>query len=80
VKIDARLEKSAGGFYPIVFFLDDVLQDKTIQAYTPTDGHITASRAYMRQCKKPESREEYREVFDCLAQYFAHAAYTAKKA
>ena len=79
MKIEARLEKAPGGLYPIIFFLDDVCHDKTIQAYTPTDGHVTSSRAYMRQCKKPESPEEYAEIFDCLAQYFCHATIYANK-
>lgn len=79
MKIEARLEKSAGGLYPIIFFLDDVNNDKTIQAYTATDGHSTATRGYMRSCKKPEAPEEFAEVFDCLAQYFAHASYYANK-
>lgn len=79
MRIEARLEQSAGGFYPIIFFMDDLNRNKTIEAYTPTDGHTTATRAYMRQCKKPESPEEYAEVFDCLAQYFTRAASYAKK-
>lgn len=80
MKIEARLEQSAGGFYPVIFFPDCVAHDKTIEAYTPTDGHTTATRAYMRQCKKPESPQEYAEVFDCLAQYFTRAArYAAKR-
>ena len=79
MKIEARREKENGGMYPIIFFLDVANNDKTIDVYTPTDGHTTATRAYMRQCKKPETPVEYAEIFDCLAQYFAHASYYASK-
>lgn len=79
MKIEARIEEENGGKYPIIFFLDVANNDKTIQAYTPTDGHISAARGYMRSCKKPETQKEYAEIFDCLAQYFAHASYYANK-
>lgn len=80
MKIEARFERIAGGLRPILFFPDDVERDKTIGAYSPSEGHSSAARAYMRQCKKPESPEEYAEVFDCLAQYFTRAArYAAKR-
>lgn len=79
MKIEARLEKAPGRLYPIIFFLDDVCHDKTIQAYTPTDGHVTSSRAYMRQCKKPETPDEFAAVFAVLAQYFKAAAQYAEK-
>jgi hypothetical protein len=80
MKIDARLEKNGGILRPVIFFPDEVERDKTIACYSPRDGHGTAARAYMRQCRKPESPEEYAAVYATLGQYFTDAArYAAKR-
>jgi hypothetical protein len=80
MRIEARLEKWPEGLRPVLFFPDDVERDKTIGAYSPSEGHISAARAYMRQCKKPKSPEEYAAVFKALGDYFTDAArYAAKR-
>jgi hypothetical protein len=79
MKIEARLEQFAGALRPVLFFPDDVERDKTIGAYSPREGHVSASRAYMRQCKKPETPDEFAAVFTVLAQYFKAAAQYAEK-
>lgn len=73
MRIEARLETVAGALRPVLFFPDDVERDKTIGAYSDREGHVSASRAYMRQCKKPQTREEYAAVFRMLAAYYGDA-------
>lgn len=73
MKIEARLERIADGFRPVLFFPDDVQRDKTIGAYSLRDGHTSAARAYMRQCKKPETPEEYTAVYRLIVAYFNDA-------
>lgn len=80
MKIEARLESIGDRLRPVLFFPDDVERDKTIGCYSPRDGHGTAARAYMRQCRKPQSPEEYAAVFKALGDYFtAAASYAAKR-
>lgn len=79
MRIEARLEQFAGALRPVLFFPDDVERDKTIGAYSLSEGHVSAARAYMRQCKKPESPEEYAAVFAVLARYFTDATRYANK-
>jgi hypothetical protein len=79
MKIEARLEKFGADSVPVLFFPDDVERDKRIGAYSPRDGHTSAARAYMRQCKKPETPEEFAAVYATLGQYFTQAARHAAK-
>jgi hypothetical protein len=80
MKIEARIESIGGKAYPVIFFPDEVERDKTIGAYSPREGHTSASRAYMRKCKKPESPQDYAEIFAALGRYFTEAArYAAKR-
>jgi hypothetical protein len=69
MKIDVRLETIAGQVVPVLFFPDDVERDKTISAYSEKEGYTSASRAYMRQCKKPSSEAEYLACFQVLRRY-----------
>jgi hypothetical protein len=69
MKIDARLETIGGQLVPVLFFPDEVERDKTISAYSELEGHSSASRAYMRQCKKPSSEAEYLACFQVLRRY-----------
>jgi hypothetical protein len=69
MKIDARLESVAGQLVPVLFFLDEVERDKTIGAFSERDGHVSASRAYMRQCKPPSTESEYLACFQVLRRY-----------
>lgn len=69
MKIEIRLEQIAGRTRPIIFFTDEVERDKTIAAYSPADGHIQSSRAYLRRCKKPETPPERVEAWEVLEHY-----------
>jgi hypothetical protein len=69
MKIDVRLETIAGQVVPVLFFPDEIERDKTIAAYSEKEGHSSASRAYMRQCKKPSSEAEYLACFQVLRRY-----------
>jgi hypothetical protein len=71
MKIEARIEAIAGQLAPVLFFSDDVERDKTISAYSEREGHVSASRAYMRQCKKPSTEAEYLACFQVLKRYAA---------
>ena len=69
MKIEARLETIGGQLVPVLFFPDEIERDKTIAAYSEKEGHISASRAYMRQCKPPASESEYLACFQVLRRY-----------
>jgi hypothetical protein len=69
MKIDARLESVAGQLVPVLFFPDEVERDKTIAVFSEHEGHSTASRAYMRQCKPPSTESEYIACFQVLRRY-----------
>lgn len=79
MRIEAKLESIAGAWSPVLFFPDVRETDKTIQAYSPKEGHSYASRAYMRQCKEPDNPGEYALVFQALARYFADATRYASR-
>jgi hypothetical protein len=69
VKIDVKLESIKGQLVPVLFFPDEIERDKTIAAFSESEGHSSASRAYMRQCKKPSSEAEYLACFQVLRRY-----------
>jgi hypothetical protein len=69
MKIETRLETIGGQLFPVLFFPDEIERDKTIAAYSEKEGHSSASRAYMRQCKKPSSEAEYLACFQVLRRY-----------
>ncbi len=69
MKINVRLETIGGQLVPVLFFPDEIERDKTIAAYSEKEGHISASRAYMRQCKPPASESEYLACFQVLRRY-----------
>jgi hypothetical protein len=73
MKIEARLEAIGDRLRPVLFFPDCVERDKTIGAYSLADGHMNAARAYMRQCKKPESPEEFAQCYRLIIAYFQDA-------
>lgn len=79
MKIDARLESVAGQLVPVLFFPDEVERDKTIGAFNERDGHVSASRAYMRQCKPPSTESEYLACFQVLRRYCQRLEAFAKK-
>ena len=69
MKIDVKLETIGGQLVPVLFFPDEIERDKTIAAFSESEGHSSASRAYMRQCKKPSSEAEYLACFQVLRRY-----------
>lgn len=69
MKIEARLETIAGRVSPVLFFPNEVEKDKKISAFSEIEGHSTASRAYMRQCKPPATESEYLACFQVLRRY-----------
>jgi hypothetical protein len=69
MKIEARLETIGGQLVPVLFFPNEVERDKTITAYSEREGHVSASRAYMRQCKPPSTESEYLACFQVLRRY-----------
>jgi hypothetical protein len=69
MKIDVKLETIREQLVPVLFFPDEIERDKTISAYSEKEGHSSASRAYMRQCKKPSSEAEYLACFQVLRRY-----------
>jgi hypothetical protein len=69
MKIETRLETIGGQLVPVLFFPDEIERDKTISAYSEKEGHTSASRSYMRQCKKPSSEAEYLACFQVLRRY-----------
>ena len=69
MKIETRLETIGGQLVPVLFFPDEIERDKTISVYSLREGHSSASRAYMRQCKKPSSEAEYLACFQVLRRY-----------
>jgi hypothetical protein len=73
MKIETRLETIGGQVVPVLFFPDEVEKDKTIAAYSEREGHVSASRAYMRQCKKPSTEAEYLACFQVLKRYAARS-------
>lgn len=69
MKIDVRLEDFRGQLVPVLFFPDEIERDKTISAFSESEGHVSASRAYMRQCKPPSTESEYLACFQVLRRY-----------
>lgn len=76
MKIEAKLETISGQLVPVLFFPDEIERDKTIGAFSEREGHVSASRAYMRQCKPPSTESEYLACFQVLRRYCQrHEAY-----
>lgn len=69
MKIEVRIEQISGRERPILFFPDIVERDKSIGAFSEAEGHVSASRAYMRRCRKPENPSEYAEAWAVLERY-----------
>lgn len=79
MKIDARLENFSGQLVPILFFPDEIERDKSIGAFSEREGHVSASRAYMRRCKPPSTESEYLACFQVLRRYCQRLEAFAKK-
>lgn len=69
MKIDIRIEQIGGRGRPVLFFPDEVENNRQILAFSEVDGTMTASRSYMRGCKKPESPTEMSEAWAALERY-----------
>jgi len=79
MKIEAKLETIGGQLVPVLFFPDEVERDKSIGAFSEREGHVSASRAYMRQCKPPSTESEYLACFQVLRRYCQRLEAFAKK-
>jgi hypothetical protein len=73
MKIETRLETIGGQLVPVLFFPDEVEKDKTINCYSLREGHNSASRAYMRDCKKPENPDEFIAAYKLIIAYYNEA-------
>lgn len=60
---------------PVLFFPDEIHHDKQITCFSVTDGHSSATRAYMRSLKNPETDGEILQSWRMLARYCKNAAY-----
>lgn len=69
MKIEIRFEQIGGRERPILFFTDEVERDKSIGAFSEAEGHVQSSRAYLRQCRKPENPTERAEAWAVLERY-----------
>jgi hypothetical protein len=69
MKIEIRIEQIAGRERPVLFFPDEIERDKSIGAFSEAEGHVLASRAYMRRCRKPENPTERAEAWGVLERY-----------
>jgi hypothetical protein len=79
MKIEAKLVTIEGQLVPVLFFPDQVERDKSIGAFSEREGHVSASRAYMRQCKPPSTESEYLACFQVLRRYCQRLEAFAKK-
>ena len=79
MKIEAKLVTIEGQLVPVLFFPDQVERDKSIGAFSEREGHVSASRAYMRQCKPPSTESEYLACFQVLRRYCQRLETFAKK-
>ena len=79
MKIEAKLEEFGGQLVPVLFFPDEIERDKSIGAFSEREGHVSASRAYMRQCKPPSTESEYLACFQVLRRYCQRLEAFAKK-
>jgi hypothetical protein len=68
MKLDIRLDQEG---LPIIFFLDDwePSQPHYIGCYQRLGQHSEAARAYMRQCRKPETPEDYSRCCSLLIEW-----------
>jgi hypothetical protein len=73
MKIEARLEIIEGQLVPMLFFPDELEKNKNIACYSLREGHNSASRAYMRQCKKPDNPDEFIKCYKLIVAYFNEA-------
>lgn len=78
MKIEARFETIGGRDRPILFFCDEINRDKTVEAYSEAEGRVSASRAYLRQCRKPTEGDDFVVLFGFLARYFRDAERLSK--
>lgn len=65
MKIDIRMEDGS----PILFFVDDLTDEKSIPCYSNKESHNYTSRGYMRRLRKPETEAEIKKCWDLLAEY-----------
>jgi hypothetical protein len=74
MRIEIRIEDDR----PILFFPDEVQNDKTINCWTVHAEHATASRSYMRGLAKPTTPEQLKSCWRALNIYSSHVDYLYK--
>ena len=65
MKIHVKIEAGA----PLLIFPEIVNRDKTIEVYSQKEGHCSASRAYLRSLKNPETESELSAAWKAVEQY-----------
>lgn len=65
MKLELYIEQGA----PLLVFPQQIERDKTMLCYSMREEHASASRAYLRRLKKPETAEELRACWRLLAFY-----------
>ena len=67
MKIELRIEPDG---QPILFFPDEQNpRNHMVLCYAQVGQHSESSRAYMRQCKRPQTPEERKSALDLLRQW-----------
>lgn len=54
---------------PVIFFIDDLSEDKSIPCYSKKDSHDYTTRGYMRRLRKPETESDIRKSWNLLIEY-----------
>lgn len=65
MKIHVKIEDGA----PLLVFPDNMNRDKSIGVYSEKDGHSSASRAYVRKLKAPETEAELLAAWKAVEGY-----------
>lgn len=65
MKLELYIEQGA----PLLVFPQQMERDKSMTCYSMREGHASASRAYLRSLKKPETVEELRACWRMLVHY-----------
>ena len=65
MKIHVKIEGGA----PLLVFPDNMNRDKSIWVYSEKDGHSSASRAYVRKLKAPETEAELLAAWKAVEGY-----------
>ena len=65
MKIHVKMEDGA----PLLIFPEIVNRDKTVEVYSQKQGHCSASRAYLRRLKNPETEADLLAAWKAVEGY-----------